>query len=519
MSHIRFTRFLLYIYCVCTALISQPLSAQVVAMKQHIVQKGETLYRISQNYGVSVEQISNANGGLSASELKIGKTILIPQNGAPVAVQQKQPTIKGYHIEYKDYKVKRKDTAYSLAKANDITIDELIQANPQLEKDNYKIKKGMTLRIPVKVKDAAPKFQGLTTIRVAVILPFTGGNIENERSIEFYRGLLMGIEVLKENGTNITIEALNEPAPDNGAAVIVQNALKNNPDVIIGPLYPSHFGDFAAVASQSTKVVVPFSSKVQQVAYRKNLFVVNTPTSYEPTLSADLFTSTFKKTTCIVFLHGLNGNRTTFTHELQNKVSALGYDIVSQTAHPTLDILKTALKRKANHQVIFVPDTDDEATLSELLPLLMSLKTAMPNMGISLLGYENWLPLAAGKYKEQMHALNSYILASTYFYPYTTAAMNFTADYKKWFNTELLNCTPRMAPLGYDLALSVLGGLATYGTDYGTQSPQAGSIAAQPKLQSDLRFIKASATGGYVSRSMWLVNFKPDMSIVKLSAK
>lgn len=500
-------------------MLCQPLAAQTDATRQHTVQKGETLYRIAQNYGVSVEQISSANGGLTADALKAGQTIRIPQQGTAVSVQQKPQSTAGYHIEYTDYKVKRKDTAYSLAKANGITVEELMNANPQLEKDNYKIKKGMTLRIPVKVKDAAPKFQGLTTIRVAVILPFSGGGVENERSIEFYRGLLMGVEVLKEHGTNVTIEALNEPGPDSGAAVIVQNALKQKPDVVIGPLYPTHFADFAAVASAETKVVVPFSSKVQQVAYRPNLFVVNTPSSYEPSLSADLFTATFKKTTCVVFLHSLSGNRAAFVRDLQSKASALGYDIVSQTAHPTLDNLKSALKRKADHQVIFVPDTDDEATLAELLPLLESLQKAMPDMGISLLGYENWLPAAAGKHKAQMHALNTYVLTSTYFYPYTTAAMKFADDYRRWFNAPLLNCSPRMAPLGYDLALSVLGGMATYGTAYGTQSPLAGSVASLPKLQSDLRFIKATATGGYVSRSMWLVNFKPDMSIVKLSAK
>ena len=65
----------------------------------------------------------------------------------------------------------------------------------------------------------------------------------------------------------------------------------------------------------------------------------------------------------------------------------------------------------------------------------------------------------------------------------------------------------------------MLGGMATYGHAFNTQNPAPGTIAALPKLQSDLRFIKASTNGGYVSRSMWIVEFRPDGTIVKLSAK
>ena len=53
----------------------------------------------------------------------------------------------------------------------------------------------------------------------------------------------------------------------------------------------------------------------------------------------------------------------------------------------------------------------------------------------------------------------------------------------------------------------------------GTQSQVKGSVAAQPKLQSEPRFITVGGNGGYVSRSMWLVRFKRDMSIVKISAQ
>jgi len=44
----------------------------------HIVQKGETLYRISKTYGVSLEEIIKINGIEDPSRVSIGQRIIIP---------------------------------------------------------------------------------------------------------------------------------------------------------------------------------------------------------------------------------------------------------------------------------------------------------------------------------------------------------------------------------------------------------------------------------------------------------
>lgn len=100
-----------------------------------------------------------------------------------------------------------------------------------------------------------------------MILPLVGNNVENERSVEFYRGLLMGINEMKQKGMHFDVSAYNEPAPEHSVAQIMAEATALKPDVIIGPLYPSHFTDVTAVSNKQTKVVVPFSSKVPQVDY------------------------------------------------------------------------------------------------------------------------------------------------------------------------------------------------------------------------------------------------------------
>ena len=508
---LRSTKFLLLAF---SLFITLSVSAQSLT---HKVIAGETLYRIARDYGVTVQQILDANKGLSADAIQTGQTLTIPSAAFPKAqpVVQK-PTVR---TEYKEYKVKKKDTPYSLAKANNITVDELMEANPELKADGYKLKKGNVIKIPVKVVSAKPHYTGLSSVRVAVVLPMLGERMENTRSLEFYRGLLMGVEQLKERGLNVSVSAYNEPGPDASVAQLMNNIAASSPDLVIGPVYPQHFADVASHTSKRLRAVVPFSSKVPQVKYRPNLFVVNTPADFENTLCSDLFMSSFNKTNRYLILRSNSGDKAEFCQELSRRMTAAGYNVTSSPLHSKAEDVKALLKSKDKEHIVVLPDNSSEKTLVDALLLMKNLRSVMPGCTFSLVGYESWLEFAGGRYADEMRAADSHIFASSYFYPATADALHFRQEYEKWFGYDLLNCSPRMAPLGHDVAVAMVGGLATYGYDYATQTPEDGSLAATPRLQSDLRFITAASGGGYVSRSMWLIRFSPDGMIYKYAAK
>lgn len=512
-QHSLLRSLLLFVFLI--SFLSVPcVNAQTVT---HKVVAGETLYKIARDYGVSVQQIIDANKGLSADAIKSGQTLTIPSaafpKAQPVAPQQ---TVQ---VKYKEYKVKKKDTPYSLAKANGITVDELMAANPELKADGYKLKKGTVIKIPVKVQSAKPHYSGLSSVRVAVLLPMLGEKVENVRSLEFYRGFLMGVEQLKNRGLNVAVSAYNEPGPDGSVAQLMNSVAAASPDLVVGPVYPQHFADVASHSSERLRVVVPFSSKVQQVNFRPNVFVVNTPAEYENTLCADLFMSSFKKSDHFVFLHAVGGDKADLCQQLTKRMNAAGYSVTSVPLHGTAEELKTQLKSKGNGHFVFMSDNSSEATLAEILPLLKNLRSLMKGSTFSMVGYESWLKAASGSRAAEMREADSYLFATSYFYPSTADALRFTQEYTRWFGSQLLDCTPRMAPLGYDVALAMLGGLATFGYSYATQTSVAGTMADTPRLQSDLRFITAASGGGYVSCSMWLVRFSPDGMIYKYSAK
>lgn len=52
----------------------------------HVVQRGETLFRIAQNYGVTVEDIARINGLVNPSNIKVGERLVIPLESQPAPV-------------------------------------------------------------------------------------------------------------------------------------------------------------------------------------------------------------------------------------------------------------------------------------------------------------------------------------------------------------------------------------------------------------------------------------------------
>jgi LysM repeat protein len=86
---------------------------------EHIVVKGETLWGISKQNGITVAQLIAANADRLSEFLQIGQTLIIPDKNS-------EPTIKGTYL------VKRGDTKFSLAKRFNMTIAQLEEKNPHI---------------------------------------------------------------------------------------------------------------------------------------------------------------------------------------------------------------------------------------------------------------------------------------------------------------------------------------------------------------------------------------------------
>ncbi|MCV9926521.1 NlpC/P60 family protein [Flavobacterium sp. LS1R49] len=117
----------------------------------HEILAKETLYGISKQYKLTVEELKKANPTLETEGLKIGQQIIIPGNAKPVitetaiVVTTTQPEIieevKGTEIIRE---VLPKETKYAIAKEYGLTVKELEKQNPFIKK---KLPVGYSLKI------------------------------------------------------------------------------------------------------------------------------------------------------------------------------------------------------------------------------------------------------------------------------------------------------------------------------------------------------------------------------------
>ena len=101
----------------------------------YVIRSGDTIFALSRRFGVTVEAIVRANPGIDPERLRIGQVICIPSPG--------QPPCPGGTI----YQVRAGDTLFLIAQRFGVSLNSLINANPQISDPNV-IQVGDLICIP-----------------------------------------------------------------------------------------------------------------------------------------------------------------------------------------------------------------------------------------------------------------------------------------------------------------------------------------------------------------------------------
>ncbi len=116
-----------------------------VSYTKHEVQPKETLYSISKQHNISVEDLQLANQTVLTEGLKIGQTLNIPDKKIVVAAAKKEVLLEGNLHE-----VKPKETLFSIARMYNVSVKDLDELNADVLKEGLKI--GQRIAIPNKKK-------------------------------------------------------------------------------------------------------------------------------------------------------------------------------------------------------------------------------------------------------------------------------------------------------------------------------------------------------------------------------
>ncbi len=128
-----------------TTNVISPVISNDKNLREHRVKKQETLYGIAQLYNVSVDDIKKLNKELYSRGLKKGERLIIPS--ASKDIETSGPTVGDNLPGTKKYTVQPKETKFGIARKFGISIAELEDLNPDLEEG---LKVGAIIVVPDK---------------------------------------------------------------------------------------------------------------------------------------------------------------------------------------------------------------------------------------------------------------------------------------------------------------------------------------------------------------------------------
>ena len=513
----------------------------------HTIQAGETLYKLTQRYGVTAQHICKANPGLSAENFRIGQVIVIPAQtesseetiinevksagAVSSASTPLKPKCRDMH------RVERKETIYSISRLYGITEAELIAANPELRTE--KLKKGKFLCIPYtsagnnqkeqeqpvspttiptdnelfdKSKKENPK---IATIKAAVMLPFmtdgSGNRDEQTRMVEYYEGFLMAVDSLKEKGVSIDIYTYDTYNNTSSVKSILAKDEMKNMNIIFGPAYPEQVKPVADFAKKNNiRLVIPFTSKGNEVFNNPSIYQINTPQSYLYSEVYEHFTRKFTNAN-VIFLDAEDGDKdkADFIKGLKEELKGKHIPFTELKGEAiTPESLKGAMNATLDN--VFIPTSGTNIALIKLLPQLIVTLRDNPDYRMQLFGYPEWQTYT-NDHLASFYELDTYFYSSFYTNNLFPEAIRFSSE-NKLNSKDMSNTFPKYGMLGFDTGYFFLKGLSQYGSNL---EDKLNKVTVTP-IQTGFKFERVNNWGGFINRKVFFVHFTKNYELIKL---
>ena len=489
----------------------------------HTIKQGETLYRLSKNYNISIENILKLNPGVSPENFKIGTVIKIVANAPKTEKRETTVTVM------KSYIAETGDNLKKIAKRTGVDIDDLEDANPNVGK----VKTGMTIQIPVaktdsvdvvvsegneyelqhndserikEIYDSIHYLNSSKSINVALMLPFMLNNsVETKQSklyTEFYKGFLLALKDVNEryNDNEINVYTYDtEGTTDKLMSILSIDEVKEM-DLIFAPDVLEQLDSISSFSkSNGIYVVNTFSVKDENYDNNPYMFQINIPQDNMYADVCDWISKDFKDYE-VVFIHkkgnakkDIADNLKGYLEQERRTVKEVEYSSVL-TCEELLEVVNV------NEKTLFIPTSGTKASLSQMIPALKKLKDENPVMESAVVGYPEW-SVYMEDWKQDFHTINAHFYSRVFVDEKAKDFEKFNSEYLKWYGEDLIESTPCFGYLGYDTGKYFLSEMCKNGKDFNQNSSE------YVGLQSSFEFDRINSWSGFVNQALYLVHF------------
>ena len=517
----------------------------------HIVLEKQTLYSISKAYGVTVQDIYDANPALQTEGLKKNAIILIPSAQPAATAQTAQGTnpdneISDAPVQDDNGSKAAKKNRRNREKVQDVYIVHTVRWFEDLDmiSEKYgvpvdiimevngltgrKLTNRQKLKIPADLKAyleerAASQAQEQqqaeesteataqdrhismpkTDINAILMLPFNAGEGSgSESNMDFYSGALLAARDLGLSGTGVDLSVYDVVG---GTSPVTADRLRMS-DVAIGPVSKSALAALLEIAPEDRYIVSPFDQRAEAlVATNKNFVQAPASVSAQYENLTDWITEsrTPDEPLIVVFEKGMREESESNAAETYLQASGQTYSSFSYSileGRNVLEPIKALMNQEKTNRVLVI--SESEAFVNDLV------------RNLNLLIHEDYRIVLYGPSKlrsfetidvEDYHNVNLH-LAMSYYVDYDSPEVqDFLLKYRALYNTE----PGPFAFQGYDLMHYFVKVCAKYGTGWGEFIENEDTARL---LQSDFKF-RRYGEGGLENIGIRRLVYGPDYSV------
>ncbi len=441
----------------------------------HKVKRGESLYGISRNYGLTMEQLIAYNPRC-ANGVRPGDILVIPVAGGS-------------------------DESTGSNKPSEDTPDYSATSRPATQDD-------------AETPGYTASYETPDPLNMAIILPFMLSEEEPSKTAqiytEFYKGFLLAADSLKENGnTPVNIYVFDSAASTDTVAAIISRPEFDSMNLIIAPDNEEQLATIVNGVSENTYIVNPFIVKNDFFIGHRNIMQVNIP-------HADMYEKAIRGIREIypaytpVFLSRIDGaaDKDAFITALKENLDRDSVEYIDITFRNLLtdnDLSQLTDDR----DYIFIPVSGNRSEFAKITTAVKRFRDeAITNRAV-LFGYPEWITFR-GDYHTRLCDLNATIYTRWYADMTADAAENFVDRFKNTYGEELLDAVPKQGLLGFDLGFFLINALRDSNGDMHADTlPYYG-------LQSNFNFSDDNVSG-LVNNALMFVTFGNNGSVSKIN--
>lgn len=499
--------------------------------EKYKVRTGDTFASITKARRTGIKALFRGNPGLTPENLEPGVEVMVFP-GTDMENAAYRNVTEQVRSGQKKYKVKQKDTWYSIARKNHIDTLQLMGANPEVKL----LQKGTRIVIPhfkdtvvnklVPVEDARVNSLGglreiykevktrhckngmakpANTLDVAVLVSCDDAN-GRRRDLEFLRGFMLGLDGRKPSDSSVKLKGVD--LADYGS---LTRALKS--------------GDFDDVDVITCSVDKEFPQELVSFCKERNIMLVNVfdaktdissalatgvqllpPSSYFYDRASDFLTRVMSDRT-FIFVDYDSSDDENMSGAMMQRLQDSGIKKIVNLADA--DALAAYDFNPASSYTV-ISDAGTKDNISKTLDTLEAIVDKYPNMPLSIVGRPNWM-VYSSSLEKLFRKLDTYIPSRFLFDDDSQQSRDFTSRYKSFFNSAPLRSMPMYSVMGYDVATYFVDQCLETGVDLNYAEP------AEGMLQLDFRLDRPEMWDGFMNRRVYLLHFTPFATTDKIS--